>query len=130
MPRRHPAPFTFVAAVTLVACGDAAPPPVPAPTEPPAANAPDDAEAERRFLAEIDRSRGVRDCFLPIRDPAFVGADGPHGLADGEFVVGTDLTVAGAAVQFAYPVQYLNFHEIVEHTVESGTGPLHLLACW
>jgi hypothetical protein len=88
--------------------------------------------AERRFLAEIDRTLGFRDCFLPIRDPEFVAADGAHALADAEVVVGVDLAAAGVAgaAGFAYPTQFLNHHEIVEHTVPTADGGLHLLACW
>lgn len=77
---------------------------------------------ESRFLAEIDRTKGTRDCFDVLRDPAFVAADGAHGIADDELVLGLDLGTA----QFAYPVRYLNAHEIVEHSAEG----LDLLACW
>ena len=77
---------------------------------------------ERRFLAEIDRSRGYRDCFPAIRDPEFTTVDGPHGLTDDEIVLGVDTGVS----RFAYPVNVLNHHEIVEH----DDGPLPLLVCW
>jgi hypothetical protein len=82
----------------------------------------DELPPEQAFLDEIDRARGTRDCFEVIRDPLFVSADGPHGIAPGEIVVGVDLGTA----QFAYPIQLLNFHEIVEHTVEG----VPLLVCW
>ena len=136
---RRPRPVRAAAlVVALAGCGedgrDAPRPPDPAI---PAAPGHAAQEEERRFLAEIDRSRGVRDCFLPLRDPAFVAVDGPHGLTDAEMVIGVDLAAEGAAAQFAYPTQYLDFHEIVEHEVPteltSGVGErgtLHLLACW
>ena len=112
-------------------CGDGSPSPPPARGPAiPGTSIHDPADDERRFLAQVDRSRGFRDCFLPIVDPEFVGADGAHGLADGELVVGVDLAPEGAAAQFAYPTQYLDFHEIVEHSVPRDAGALHLLACW
>jgi len=135
--RRLALAATALAGTTaLSACGDPAVAPATRDGGPPAADAAADADAdasERRFLSEIDRSRGFRDCFLPIRDPEFVAVDGAHGLDDGEVVVGLDLgaaRVAGAPVAFAYPIQYLNFHEIVEHRVATADGDLHLLACW
>ena len=126
--------LVLAVALLLASCGedgrDASGPPEPATPAPPRDAA---QEREQRFLAEIDRSRGVRDCFLPLRDPEFVGADGPHGLTDAELVIGVDLASEGAPAQFAYPTQYLDFHEIVEHEVRkvpAERGALHLLACW
>lgn len=83
---------------------------------------PGDLPDEASFLAGIDRTRGVRDGFEVIRDPHFVAPDGPHGIAPDEIVLGVDV----GSAQFAYPVQLLNFHEIVEHSVDG----LDLLACW
>jgi hypothetical protein len=93
---------------------------------------------EARILAEIDRSRGVKDCFLPLVDPDFLPADGPHGVADDEYVLGLDLAAPGMpplrrdaggaspATAVCYPTLLLNEHEIVEHRM-AGLG---LLACW
>ena len=83
---------------------------------------PDESPQEQAFLAEIDRSVGYRDCFTVLRDPVLVaGADARH-LNDEEMVIGLDL----GRVQMAYPVNYLNAHEIVEQTLEG----LDLLVCW
>ncbi len=77
---------------------------------------------EDEFLEEIDRTRGHRDVFLPLRDPEMVPADRAPRMLPDEIVLGLDLGDA----QVAYPIQLLNGHEIVEHTVAG----LHLLACW
>ncbi len=100
----------------LAACGASGPAPVQRPPQP--GDLPDETE----FLAQVDRSRGTRDCFAVIRDPVFVRATGRHGIADDEIVMGVDL----GTTQVAYPIQLLNFHEIVEHTTQG----LDLLACW
>ena len=112
--------FFFAMGVFLVcyrACGG---PEGPQPRERPPR--PGDLPDEQAFLAQIDRSRGTRDCFEVIRDPIFVGVDGAHGITDDEIVLGVDV----GSARFAYPIQLLNFHEIVEHSVEG----LDLLACW
>ncbi len=74
------------------------------------------------FRAQLNKSRGFRDCFSVIRDPEFVTADAAEGFAGAELVMGLDL----GRVQVAYPVLLLNHHEIVEHTIEG----IDLLACW
>lgn len=78
--------------------------------------------SEEDFLRQIDKTMGVRDCFIPIRDGRFVRAAEAPRMRDDERVLGLDL----GDVQFAYPIQYLNFHEIVEHR----SGGRELLACW
>ena len=86
---------------------------------------PVDAEAlpaETQFLAGIDRTMGTRDCFTVLRDGHFVLAGDARRMQPGERVLG--LEIGGAAV--AYPLQYLNFVEIVEHTVAGED----LLVCW
>jgi predicted small lipoprotein YifL len=103
--------------LALGACGDAG---APGPVHRPPADG--ELPEEAAFLAEIDRTRGERDCFTVIEDPVLVGADGAHGIAFDEIVMGVDL----GTTQVAYPIQLLNFHEIVEHTVDG----LDLLACW
>jgi len=77
---------------------------------------------EQTFLDELDRTRGHRDSFELIRDPDFVGAGARHGVAPGEMVLGLDLGVA----QVAYPINLLNHHENVEHTLAG----IDLLVCW
>lgn len=105
-----------LAVTTLLGCG--APPPQPqVPTFDATAEV-----SEQRFLEEVDRTRGFRDCFSVLRDPVFVAADGDHRLTSTEQVIGLDL----GDVQFAYPARYLNHHEIVEHTAAG----LDLLVCW
>ena len=116
MPLRRVAVLILVF-LAVAACGGSDGP-QPQHRPPAAGELPDEAA----FLAEIDRTRGTRDCFTVIRDPVFVSADAAHGIADDEIVMGLDL----GASQFAYPIQLLNFHEIVEHTAEG----LDLLACW
>ena len=81
----------------------------------------DDLPDEAAFLAEMDKSRGHRDVFSVIQDPGFVPASA-SGLQPGEIVLGLDLGDA----QFAYPVNLLNHHEIVEHT----SNGRDLLVCW
>lgn len=114
----------FAAAAFAPACGDAAPTtPPPAPAERPAPDA--GLPSERAFLAQIDRTKGTKDCFSVIKDPAFLPADGsrgPHGVTDGETVIGLDLGDA----QVCFPTLYLDLHEIVEFRLEG----LELLACW
>jgi uncharacterized protein DUF3179 len=78
--------------------------------------------SEAEFLRQVDRTMGARDCFVPVRDGRFVpAADAPR-MKDDERVLGLDL----GDVQFAYPIQYLNLVEIVEHRA----GGRELLACW
>lgn len=123
MPLRRPAALLVVAAAfaaSSAACGaERGPTSADAPS-PPAEDAP--LLPEPVFLRQVDRTRGTRDCFAVLRGPEFVGAAGGHGLEPQERVVGVDL----GRTQFAYPVQLLNHHEIVEHEAEG----LHLLACW
>jgi hypothetical protein len=80
------------------------------------------AATETEFLQQVDRSRGVKDMFLPLRAPEFVPAEGAPRMSDDEIVLGLDL----AGEQVAYPVLLLNAHEIVEHRLAG----LDLLACW
>ena len=77
---------------------------------------------DAQFLAGIDRTMGTRDCFTPVRDGRFVRAADARRMRPDERVLGVDL--GSAAV--AYPIQYLNLVEIVEHT-EAGQ---ELLVCW
>lgn len=77
---------------------------------------------ESDFLRDVDRTMGKRDCFNPVRDGRFVPAAEAPRMRDDERVLGVDLGDA----QFAYPIQYLNLVEIVEHTA----GDRQLLACW
>ncbi len=105
-----------MALVALAACGQGG---VRPERRPPL---PGDLPDEAAFLAEVDRTRGVRDCFVPLRDPPLVPADAHHEVAPDEVVLGLD---TGRA-QVAYPVNLLNHHEIVEHTLDG----LELLACW
>ncbi|MCG3135827.1 MAG: hypothetical protein HMLKMBBP_03593 [Planctomycetes bacterium] len=133
---RRTAPALIVFAMVLpAACGQA---PSAAPNEPgPPAAAPDAPRApltEAQFLAELDRSRGTKDCFDVIRDPAFLPADGPHGVRDDDRVLCFDAAPFAASgapgasgpLQACYPTALLDFHEIVEHTMAG----LELLACW
>ena len=108
-----------VAALLLLLAGCGAPDGPQPVLRPPTA---DELPPEQAFLDEIDRTKGYRDCFEVIREPTFVAADGPHGVAPGEIVMGVDV----GSAQFAYPIQLLNFHEIVEHSVDG----LDLLVCW
>lgn len=102
----------------LCACGPAAAPPVPEAVP----VSPDELPPEMRFLEEVDRTRGYRDVFETLRNPPLVPhADAPR-MSDDELVLGLDL----GAVQVAYPVYYLNHHEIVEQTLAG----LELLVCW
>ena len=82
---------------------------------------PDDLPDEQAFLDAIDRTRGHRDIFSVIRDPEFVSAAAAD-LRPGEMVLGVDLGDA----RYAYPVNLLNHHEIVEHTSHGRD----LLVCW
>lgn len=82
---------------------------------------PDEQPDEETFLSEIDRTMGYRDIFTGIADPEFVTATTAN-LLPGEMVLGLDLGDA----RFAYPVNLLNHHEIVEHTVDGRD----LLVCW
>ncbi len=100
------------------ACAPSPPGAIASETLPAAA---DDLPDEEAFLAEMDRSRGHRDVFSVIRDPDFVRASS-GGLKPGEMVLGLDLGDA----QFAYPINLLNHHEIVEHT----SNGRDLLVCW
>lgn len=114
----------LAAAALAPACGDAAPatPPV-APAQRPAPDA--GLPSERAFLAQIDRTKGTKDCFSVIKDPEFLPADGSrgaHGVTDGELVIGLDL----GRTQVCFPTLYLDLHEIVEFRLEG----LELLACW
>jgi hypothetical protein len=77
---------------------------------------------EPEFLREVDRTMGVRDCFVAVRDGRFVPAAEAPRMRDDERVLGVDIGDA----QFAYPIQYLNLVEIVEHRA----GDRELLACW
>lgn len=117
--------FLFLVLVLAVVCAACdAPPPAPTRVEPLPAipnDAPGLPEVER-FLTEIDRSRGHRDMFQVLHDPELLRAADAPGMAEFEEVLGLDLGVA----QVAYPVNYLNHHEIVEHTVAG----LDLLVCW
>ena len=78
--------------------------------------------SEQDFLRDVDRTMGLRDCFVPVRDGRFVPAAEAPRMRDEERVLGLDL----GDVQFAYPVNYLNLVEIVEHR----SGDRELLACW
>ena len=81
-----------------------------------------DLPTEEAFLSEIDRSKGWRDCFTVIRDPTLVPASRAPRMKPDELVLGLDL----GEVQAAYPINYLNHHEIVEQTLEG----LDLLVVW
>ena len=107
----------ILGALCIVACGG---PETTVPVARPPA--PGEMPDEATFLAELDRSRGHRDSFDVIRDPEFVSADAPHGLVSDEMVLGLDLGTA----QVAYPINLLNFHENVEHTLAG----IDLLVCW
>ena len=100
----------------LAACGPGVPEPVYLPTEG------DPLPEEAAFLAAVDRSRGFKDCFEVLRDPVLVPAAQAPRMRPEELVIGLDL----GRVQVAYPVLYLNYHEIVEHELEG----LSLLVCW
>ena len=78
--------------------------------------------AEAEFLRDVDRTMGVRDCFVTVRDGRFVPAAEAPRMKGDERVLGLDL----GDVQFAYPIQYLNLVEIVEHSA----GGRELMACW
>jgi hypothetical protein len=110
---------------TLTACERPAP---PVATATPAAtgSAPSAARSELPdeavFLAQVDRTRGTKDCFLPLRDPPFVPAAAATGMRDDELVLALDVGTDAVC----YPTDYLNFHEIVEHRMAG----LELLACW
>jgi len=114
----HAAPLPALVALTaLAACdagggGGAVERPVDAASLP----------SEAEFLREVDRTMGVRDCFVTVRDGRFVPAAEAARTRDDERVLGLDL----GDVQFAYPIQYLNLVEIVEHRA----GGRELLACW
>jgi hypothetical protein len=106
-----------MAAVALSACGRAVGvTPVMLPV------AADALAPESEFLAQVDRSMGTRDCFTVIRDPEFLPVAQAPRMTGGEIVLGLDL----ASVQVAYPVNLLNLHEIVEHTLAGQ----ELLVCW
>src|SRR5262245_10132109 len=100
----------------VAACGDAGTGAVERPVD--TAAFPSEAD----FLRQVDRSMGVRDCFVTVRDGRFVPAAEAPRMKDDERVLGLDL----GDVQFAYPVQFLNLVEIVEHRA----GDRELLACW
>jgi hypothetical protein len=135
-----------IAAALLAAAGAAAcertptsTPPAPAPgTARPETTG--DLPDEATFLRQVDRTRGTKDSFLPLRDPEFVPADAAPGMADDEIVLCLDLprnadgadgrappnATGSPAAAVCYPTRYLNFHEIVEHRMAG----LELLACW
>lgn len=100
----------------LAACGEAHTGAVDRPVD--TASLPSEAD----FLREVDRTMGVRDCFVTVRDGRFVPAAEATRMKDDERVLGLNL----GDVQFAYPIQYLNLVEIVEHRA----GDRELLACW
>lgn len=77
---------------------------------------------EAEFLGQVDKTMGRRDCFTVVRDGRFVPAAEAPRMRDDERVLGLDL----GSEQFAYPIQFLNLVEIVEH---SAAGR-ELLVCW
>jgi len=77
---------------------------------------------EAQFLAQVDKSMGYRDCFTPVRGPVLVPAADAKRMRDDERVLGLDLD----GVRIAYPVQFLNLVEIVEHVVAGRD----VLVCW
>lgn len=113
MPSRPLLGPALTALLALAACSRA--PEAPAVPEPPL---PDEAQ----FLAQVNKTRGEKDCFRVLRDPEFVPAAEAPGMTADEMVVGLDL----GSAQVCYPIQYLNWHEIVEHRMAG----LELLACW
>lgn len=102
----------------LCTCGRAPAPPLPQAVPASA----DELPPEMRFLDEIDRSRGHRDVFTTLHDPELVPHARAPRMSGDELVLGLDLR----SVQVAYPVRYLNHHEIVEQTLAG----LELLVCW
>ena len=102
--------------VLLCACADGGPEPIAVPFSV------DELPQEHAFLDQIDRTKGHRDCFPVIRDPALVPAGEAPRMSPDEMVIGLDL----GAVQVAYPINLLNFHEIVEQELEG----YDLLVCW
>lgn len=115
----------------LAACGEGAAPVAPTQGTPPGGEPRASLVSEQEFLARLDRTRGWKDCFEVIRDPALLPADGAHGVRDGDPVLCVDVSsfaAPGAAGPFqaCYPTALLDHHEIVEHTMAG----LELLACW
>lgn len=107
----------------VAACGDASrPSAAPVDAEPGGVASAPALPSEDVFLRQIDRTRGSRDDFQVLREPEFVPAAAAPRMDPEELVLGLDL----GEVEVAYPVNYLNFHEIVEHELAG----LHLLACW
>jgi hypothetical protein len=106
------------AAAVAVGCAPGRRPPEPVAL--PAST--DELPPEIRFLEQIDRTRGHRDVFTVLKDPALVAAGSAPRMADDEMVLGLDL----GAVQVAYPLILMNHHEIVEQDLAG----LALLVCW
>jgi len=78
--------------------------------------------SETQFLAQVDKTMGYRDWFKPVRDPVLVRAVDAKRMRDDERVLGLDLDGA----RIAYPIQFLNLVEIVEHVVAGR----EILVCW
>ncbi len=107
--------IVLVSTLLLAACGGG---------NDPSADRVDDASLppEKDFLAEVDKAMGYRDCFVPVRDPELVPAAKAERMTPDERVLGLDL----GDVQVAYPIQFLNLVEIVEHVVAGRT----ILVSW
>jgi hypothetical protein len=116
------------AAVSLALAALLAPSPAAAqdqdkePPKPPPADA--DLDPEREILREArSDSRNLKpDALLPIRSPSYLGGLEAPRMDPEEWVVG--VVLKGKA--YAYPVNVLNYHEIVLDTVEETP----IMVCW
>lgn len=97
--------------------GDKAPPAKPAPLDA-------DLEPEREILREArsDKRNLKPDELPPIKAPVYLGALEAPGMDNGEWIIG--VVVGGKPL--AFPINVLNFHEIV--VGESEGVPF--LVCW
>jgi len=113
------AAFAFASALGLppAAAQDGGKAPKPAPLDA-------DLAPEREILKEArSDSRNLKpDELPPIKSPVYLGGVEAPGMDNGEWVIG--VVIGGKAL--AYPVNLLNYHEIVVDTVEG----VPFLVCW
>jgi hypothetical protein len=113
------AAFVFAASLGIPPAaaqdGDKAPKPAPLDA---------DLDPEREILKEArSDSRNLKpDELSPIKNPVYLGGVEAPGMDNGEWVIG--VVIGGKPL--AYPVNILNYHEIVIDTAEG----VPFLVCW
>ena len=76
-------------------------------------------------LSEIsdELQAGLRDAIVPVDRPAYGSSDALPWLSDDDLIIGYE----SGAEAFAYPINILNFHEIVNDTI--GGVPVLITYC-